>query len=75
MQPQDLNAYIDLDLKVNILTLEGIETFGWISDDYEMIRSLLGAVWIRMSQGTIEESVNLEENIETRVLNNIDESE
>lgn len=38
------------DLKVGIIKEEGIETFGWISSDYEMIRSPLGAVWIRLSK-------------------------
>ncbi len=38
-----------LDWKVGIIRPEGIETFGWISKNYEMIRSPLGAVWIRIS--------------------------
>ncbi len=38
-----------LDWKVGIIRPEGIETFGWISGNYEMIRSPLGAVWIRIS--------------------------
>ena len=41
---------MDTDLKVGIIKEDGIETFGWISDDYEMIRSPLGAVWIQLSQ-------------------------
>lgn len=46
---QSLTELIDLELKVGIIRPEGIETFGWISDDYEMIRSPLGSVWIRIS--------------------------
>jgi hypothetical protein len=38
------------DLKVGIIKEEGIETFGWISSDFEMIRSPLGAVWIQLSR-------------------------
>ncbi len=53
---RSLAEMIELDLKVGIITPEGIETFGWIADDYEMIRSPLGAVWIRISQDGIEES-------------------
>lgn len=45
-----LAELIDTNLKVGILKEDGIETFGWISDDYEMIRSPLGAVWIQLSQ-------------------------
>ena len=53
---RSLAELIELDLKVGIITPEGIETFGWIADDYEMIRSPLGAVWIRISQDGIEDS-------------------
>ena len=45
-----LAELIDMDLKVGIIKEEGIETFGWISSDYEMIRSPLGAVWIQLSR-------------------------
>lgn len=34
--------------KLGIIRPEGIETFGWISDDYQMIRSPNGAVWIQL---------------------------
>jgi BstXI restriction endonuclease len=44
-----LAELIDTDLKVGIIKEEGIETFGWISSDYEMIRSPLGAVWVQLS--------------------------
>ena len=27
---------------------EGVDTFGWISGDWEMIRSPQGSVWIRI---------------------------
>ncbi len=41
---------METDLKVGIIREEGIETFGWISSDYEMIRSPLGGVWIQLSR-------------------------
>jgi hypothetical protein len=47
----DLKA---MDLKVGILREEGIETFGWISDDWQMIRFPDGAVWIQLN-GDIDE--------------------
>lgn len=45
-----LAELMETDLKVGIIKEEGIETFGWISGDYEMIRSPLGAVWIQLSR-------------------------
>lgn len=39
----------DMDLKVGIVREEGIETFGWISQDWQMIRSPNGAVWIQLN--------------------------
>ena len=36
------------DLKVGIISEDGIDTFGWISDDHLMIRSPGGAVWIQL---------------------------
>ena len=39
----------DMNLKVGILREEGIDTIGWISEDYSMIRSPMGAVWIQLS--------------------------
>lgn len=51
-----LSKLQDLDWKVAVIRPEGIETFGWISENYEMIRSPLGAVWIRIStDGNLEE--------------------
>ncbi len=41
-----LSEMIEMDLKIGIIKPEGIETFGWISTDYQMIRSSNGAVWI-----------------------------
>jgi hypothetical protein len=45
-----LAELMEMDLKVGIIKEEGIETFGWISSDFEMIRSPLGAVWIQLSR-------------------------
>jgi hypothetical protein len=45
-----LAELMQTDLKVGILKEEGIETFGWISSDYTMIRSPLGAVWVQLSK-------------------------
>lgn len=36
------------NLKVGIISEEGIDTFGWISKDHLMIRSPGGAVWIQL---------------------------
>ena len=38
-----------MQLKVGILREEGLETIGWISEDYKMIRSAQGAVWVQLS--------------------------
>jgi hypothetical protein len=43
-----------MDRKVGIIREEGIESFGWISDDWQMIRSPNGAVWIQLN-GDLEE--------------------
>ena len=40
---------ISMDRKVGIIREEGVETFGWISDDWQMIRSPNGAVWIQLN--------------------------
>lgn len=45
-----LAELIETNLKVGVIKEEGIETFGWISSDYEMIRSPLGAIWIQLSR-------------------------
>ncbi len=39
----------EMDLKLGILHEDGVETIGWISADYQMIRSPNGAVWIQLS--------------------------
>ncbi len=41
-------------MKVGIITVDGIETFGWISKDFEMIRSAAGDVWIRLVTSVVE---------------------
>ena len=38
-----------MGLKVGVIRPEGIETFGWITTDYRMIRSPNGAVWIQLN--------------------------
>jgi hypothetical protein len=59
-----LRELIDNELKVGIIYPEGIETFGWISNDFQMIRSPNGAVWIQL-HGDIAENIppNIAENI------------
>ena len=42
--------------KVGIIRESGIETFGWISTNWEMIRSALGSVWIRISNDEAEDN-------------------
>lgn len=49
-----LAELIAADRKVGIVREEGIETFGWISEDWQMIRSPNGAVWIQLN-GDVEE--------------------
>jgi hypothetical protein len=48
-----------MDLKVGVIRDEGLETFGWISDDYKMIRSEGGAVWIQLN-GDFEDDGDFE---------------
>ena len=45
--------------KVAFMTNQGVETFGWISDDSTMIRSPLGAVWARLVEDTAESASDL----------------
>lgn len=56
--------------KVGVITEAGVETIGWISLNWEMIRSPLGAVWIRICSdrddvhadlGAIEDEVAAED--------------
>jgi hypothetical protein len=49
-----LAELIEMDLKVGIIREEGIDTFGWISDDWQMIRSPNGAVWIQLNGDAAE---------------------
>src|SRR5437588_5904024 len=44
-----LAELIEMDRKVGIIKPEGIETFGWISSNDQMIRSPHGAVWIQLN--------------------------
>jgi hypothetical protein len=39
----------EMGLKVGVIRPEGIETFGWITTDFRMIRSPNGAVWIQLN--------------------------
>ena len=43
------------DLKVGIITEDGTDTFGWISEDNLMIRSPGGAVWIQLHGDEIDD--------------------
>ena len=43
-----LQELVDAGNKIGILSESGIESFGWISPDWEMIRSPEGSVWIRL---------------------------
>ena len=50
-----LQQLVDMNLKVGIVRDEGLlETFGWISTDWLMIRSPNGAVWMQLN-GDIKE--------------------
>jgi hypothetical protein len=50
-----LAQLIELNRKVAILGEDYTETLGWISEDYQMIRSPLGAVWIQIMSDMDEE--------------------
>jgi len=52
-----LSELQDMDLKIGIVREEGIETFGWMSQDWQMIRSPNGAVWIQIN-GDTDDDVN-----------------
>jgi hypothetical protein len=52
-----LAELIDMNLKVGIIRQEGVETFGWISDDMDMIRSNGGSVWVRLVEDGQDEVV------------------
>lgn len=57
-----LAEIVGMDLKVGILRPEGIETFGWITTDYKMIRSPNGAVWIQLNEdGEVGPPISTEE--------------
>jgi hypothetical protein len=45
---------VEMDRKVGIISEQGIETFGWISEDWQMIRSPDGAVWIQLNGDAVE---------------------
>jgi hypothetical protein len=49
-----IGELIEMDRKVGIIREEGIETFGWISEDWQMIRSPNGAVWIQLNGDVAE---------------------
>lgn len=50
-----LQQLLDMNLKVGIVREEGeIETFGWISTDWLMIRSPGGAVWMQLNGDEVE---------------------
>lgn len=44
--------------KVGIIRPEGIDTFGWISRDWEMIRSPRGSVWIKICSDLSEAKID-----------------
>lgn len=46
-----LSRLKELNLKVGIIKKEGVEPFGWISDDHKFIRGPNGKVWIQIGRG------------------------
>lgn len=42
----------EMNNKVGVIHGEEVKTFGWVSDDWEMIRSDNGAVWIQITKDT-----------------------
>ena len=51
-----LHELQEAENKVGIIRPEGVDTFGWISGDWEMIRSPHGSVWIRICGDIPEEA-------------------
>ena len=49
-----------IDLRVGIVAEQGVETFGWMSEDWQMIRSPNGAVWIQLNGNSEEGGPPLE---------------
>lgn len=50
-----LQELIESGAKVGIVRPDGVETFGWISTNWEMIRSPKGSVWIRICSDGAED--------------------
>jgi len=69
----------ELDRKVAIIREEGVETFGWISDDWQMIRSPQGALWIQVNgdvaDGPPESGVIVDEVVDAPEPESVDESQ
>lgn len=49
-----IDELVEMGQKVGIVREEEIETFGWMSEDWQMIRSPNGAVWIQLN-GDVDE--------------------
>ncbi len=62
----------EMDLKVGVIREQGVETFGWISEDFEMIRSPYGAVWIQLNGDTLTDE-DLKSPISSEVYPDADE--
>jgi hypothetical protein len=45
----------EIDLKLGVIVDDDVITIGWISEDYKMIRSPYGAVWVQLSPDMPEE--------------------
>ncbi len=66
-----MQELIDTGLKIGVVTEDGTQTFGWISTDWEMIRSPLGSVWVRLCGDTED----LEPSSDAQVLSDISADE
>jgi hypothetical protein len=53
----------ETDRKVALVVGDTVETFGWISGDWQMIRSPLGAVWVQLSGDRSETDRKWEEDL------------
>ena len=75
-----LKQLVEMNLKVGIVRDEGlVDTFGWMSSDWLMIRSPNGAVWIQLNgdvdEGPPEEPVVFDSAAESQRANTLDFSD
>ena len=68
-----IEELMEMDRKIGIIKPEGIETFGWISSNDQMIRSPRGAVWIQLNGDMDEQEDILEQPEDEDILLELEE--